>query len=404
MRCALVAVALFLAPLTVLAQGDEARLVWDHALDQDATAHLVIRDADGAQVLVLQNAVDRDAREETITLPPLPRAAATLQAGLSAGGRVVMQSQMRSISNRSANGLELHLEEQLALGFQDRWVCEDGITVRTTRKPEGIALHIGGVTKLFQDDPAQAGQFRTDDGQEWRQGADLATLTRPDLGAIDCTPSLFRPILPLEARGHADIWRVSIDPDQTRIELPDREAETVATADLISLAPRDGTISFESSLLRLQLKDARCRLDQIDMPFPFSAQLAHDAEGSWPTGCAGSPLRLIDKGRWAVTSIFGQILGPVGEAAAPEMTLQIIGQEVAGRGTCNRYVGTIGIDGDQLRISDLGTTRLACPLNKQHLELRFLDALEVATGFDLSRDNMLVLRAGPIPVLTAHRR
>lgn len=404
MRCALVAVALFLAPLTVFAQGDEARLVWQHSLEQDATAHVVVRDADGAQVLALQNAITSDAREETVTLPPLPRAATTLQAGISAGGHVVLQSQVRPISNRSVNGLELRLEEQLALGFFDLWVCADGTTVRTTRQPEGIALDIRGHETLLQDDPAQPGQFRDNNGQEWQIGVDQATLIRPDLSATDCTPSLFRPILPFEARGHGDVWRVNIGLEETRLELPDLENETIATSDIDSLAPRDGEIRFESPRLALRLQDARCRLDQIDMPFPFRAMLVHDEVDTLPTGCAGSPLRLIDEGLWVVTSIFGQMLGPVGQAMAPELTLQINGQEVAGRGTCNRYVGTIGIDAGQLRISDLGTTRLACDLNKQHLELRFLDALEVTTGFDLSRDNMLILRAGPIPVLTAHRR
>jgi hypothetical protein len=37
------------------------------------------------------------------------------------------------------------------------------------------------------------------------------------------------------------------------------------------------------------------------------------------------------------------------------------------------------------------------------MERRFLDALEIATGFDLWRDGTLSLRAGPIVVLTATR-
>ncbi len=404
MRCVLIAVALFFAPLAALAQGDEARLIWEHGIGQDATAQLVIRDADGAQLLVLQHSVEADTRQDTITLPPLPRAATTAQAGIVANGRVVMQSQLRPISNRSANGLELRLEENLALGFHGFWVCEDGTALRTTQQPDAIAMHINGTKTLFHDDPAHPGQASANDGQKWQVSADVATLIRPDLGALDCQPSLFRPILPLEARAHLDRWRVNIGLDETRLALPDREIETFATSDLSPLAPRDGEIRFETSRLTLRLQDARCRLEHIDMPFPLTAQLALDDADALLGGCAGSPLQLIDEGRWVVTSIFGHTLRPVGDSPAPEMTLQIAGQEVAGRGTCNRYVGTIGIEEGRLGISDLGTTRLACPLNKQHLELRFLDALEVTTGFDLSHDDILVLRAGPIPALTARRR
>lgn len=88
----------------------------------------------------------------------------------------------------------------------------------------------------------------------------------------------------------------------------------------------------------------------------------------------------------------------------PDLTLEVANGQISGRLACNLYVGQVAIVDGALSLSDLGTTRLACPTAKRNLELRLLDALEHADGFDIGNKGELILRSGSVTTLTASRR
>ena len=64
---------------------------------------------------------------------------------------------------------------------------------------------------------------------------------------------------------------------------------------------------------------------------------------------------------------------------------------VAGSGGCNRYFGSVAIDGDRITFSEIGSTRMACEPAIMGQEDRFFAALGEAARFEKSGDSKLVI-------------
>lgn len=389
-------------PYAAHAQVGTAYLSWDEGARATTEALVVIRDIEGAHILTLRNDVEEGAQSLTLEMPPLPRAANSIQAGLIDEGRVVRQSLLIPVSDRAANGPELQLRASLALGFHDIWHCDDGLTYELTEANGTLHLQHPAGEWLLRPDDAEQELFRSEDGTSLRFTGNDAELTKSGGEETPCQPGLFRPLLPLESLGRDQSWRIMIGAQEALIDLPGLEAEAIRESGLTAAAWRDGQITIRGGDLRFTLTSQRCSLDARGVIYPFSASMVHGELSVSSEGCGGSPLRLIDGASWYVDSIFGIPLA-TDKAEKPPMTLQIAEAQISGRGTCNRYVGSAQVEMGQLTFTDLGTTRLACPIHRQNLELRFLDALEVTTGFDLTADGRLILLAGNIPVLTAFR-
>ncbi|MGB7931763.1 MAG: META domain-containing protein [Gammaproteobacteria bacterium] len=71
-------------------------------------------------------------------------------------------------------------------------------------------------------------------------------------------------------------------------------------------------------------------------------------------------------------------------APQPEITLVFDGDRISGKSACNRYFAGVK-EGDELpgdmRISEIGGTRMACPDEVMNLEKRYLDALGKVTRY-----------------------
>ena len=50
--------------------------------------------------------------------------------------------------------------------------------------------------------------------------------------------------------------------------------------------------------------------------------------------------------------------------------------KVSGRGSCNRFFGTAQVQGGQIKLGPLGTTRMACPEAVMDQERRYLEQLQ----------------------------
>ncbi|MFU8897918.1 MAG: META domain-containing protein [Roseinatronobacter sp.] len=395
----------FLSIISLLASPALSRegavtLTWAEAVAEGAEALLLIRTEDGVNSVSLRSPVSDGSTTLAMDLPPLPRTAQTMQAGLIVDGSVVLQSAIAHIADRTAPDLRLALHPNLAIGFSDLWDCEDGQVVGVTRQGDTLDMLRAGVTTTLSGQPDEAALFVADDGSALRFDGNQAELALSGQPAILCRPTLFRPVLPVTATGPAREWRIELGLETAMIDLPGLEDETLSSAGLSLFAPRSGFIDIRATSLSLRLTQARCILSENGLIYPIAAELALLASDTTLAGCAGSPLDLLSGGSWYVTSIFGINL----VTNRQDLTLQISDGQISGRGTCNRYVGRAQIDSGRLAFRELGTTRLACAANLRNLELRFLDALEAADGFDLSRDGMLILRAGHMPILTAIRR
>lgn len=65
-------------------------------------------------------------------------------------------------------------------------------------------------------------------------------------------------------------------------------------------------------------------------------------------------------------------------------------KKVNGRGGCNRFFGNYEMDGDKLKFSPLGATRMACP--DLQLETEFFKALETVDTYSI-KDGLLSLKS-----------
>ena len=403
MRLSCAALLMCLVALPALSREGAVTITWSEGAAAGSEALLLIRNEEGVNSVSLRSRVEAGSTAVQIDLPPLPRTAQTLQAGLIEDGSVILQSAIVQIANRTAPDLGLALRQSLAIGFSNLWECGDGQVIRVIDHDDGLELRHAGTTTLLSAQPDDMMTFMGDDGSEMSLEANQAMLTLSGQPPTDCHPTLFRPILPMEAVGEGGAWRMELGLEAALIDLPGLEDETLSSAGLSISAPRNGMIDISATSLSLRLTEGRCRLPDSGLIYPVAAELTLRATNTISTGCAGSAIDLLSGRSWYVTSMFGINLAGNSKEAR-DITLQISDGQVSGRGTCNRYVGRAQVEDGQLAFRELGTTRLACPANLRNLELRFLDALEAASGFDISRDGMLILRAGHMPILTAIRR
>lgn len=102
----------------------------------------------------------------------------------------------------------------------------------------------------------------------------------------------------------------------------------------------------------------------------------------------GSPPRDLIVREWVVESIDGR---GVVDNSRTTLTFDPQGQ-VAGRAGCNRYTGSYRVQGAQLSVGDVATTRMVCVPALMDQETRFLKLLDQVRAFQLQRDGSLVLR------------
>lgn len=78
----------------------------------------------------------------------------------------------------------------------------------------------------------------------------------------------------------------------------------------------------------------------------------------------------------------------------PAATLVVESRErVSGHAGCNRYVGRVGLEGGNIVISQVGSTRMACAAALMEQEQRFLAVLQAVAYWE-RRDEVLLLLDG----------
>lgn len=68
---------------------------------------------------------------------------------------------------------------------------------------------------------------------------------------------------------------------------------------------------------------------------------------------------------------------------------------VAGRGSCNRFTGSVTIEGARLSFTPLATTMMACPPAVMEQERTYLAALQAADRFEVSGEGPWLYIHGP---------
>jgi heat shock protein HslJ len=382
--------------LTGMAQARDLTfaLTWDAGLPGEVVG--VLRHSDGTILHSQRQFVSGDQTAITLEFTDLPRQAHSIQAALMDGTRLHAQTPVLPLEARSAR-MEAALSPVLALGFTATFDCADVWgAVDWVEADQTARLRSQSGTKLDLQ-PAENGWTGPDGAIIQRRGTQL-NVTWPDQRALTCPALPVPPLLPTVAQAPFDRWTIALGPTEASISLPEG---TLPIGTLVSPVDagqlQGGVVVFRSDQFELRLSQGACgRADHL-VPYPLQAELSLPDAPEGQAGCAGSPLTLLAGREWRVTSVLGQALGP-------EMTIAVAGADVSGRGSCNRYLARLGIEAGRLRVTELGTTRVGCPISARNQEMRFLDALEGADGFSIGANGVLVLRTGAMPVLTAERK
>ncbi len=77
--------------------------------------------------------------------------------------------------------------------------------------------------------------------------------------------------------------------------------------------------------------------------------------------------------------------------------------KVSGHATCNRYQATYEVSGKSLVISNIVSTRMACPDALMDQESNFLELLQAAVSYEFSEDGALVIKTKEGRTLLARR-
>ena len=103
--------------------------------------------------------------------------------------------------------------------------------------------------------------------------------------------------------------------------------------------------------------------------------------------CEPAGALILQAGEWVVEDING---GGIIDRSRVTLNFGNDGR-VSGRASCNNYVGAYEVQGRNLTVSQLATTRKACAPSLNQQETRFVQSLEQASRFRLDETGALVL-------------
>ncbi len=93
---------------------------------------------------------------------------------------------------------------------------------------------------------------------------------------------------------------------------------------------------------------------------------------------------------WNLTELQGS--API-DGTSIDLTITEDG--VSGTSGCNRYMGPVTVDGNQLTLGpDLASTMMACAEDVMAQETEYLEALSSVTTYEISGDELLLMDSG----------
>lgn len=205
------------------------------------------------------------------------------------------------------------------------------------------------------------------------QGAAAAPASRPEF----------------QARGHEPGWDLRIDGGQLTLVM-DYGATTLRIRrpepQKIDRGERYAG-NADGQVLIVTVLDRVCEDEATGIPHPKTVEITLDEQPL--RGCGGDPAVLLQGGRWVVDEL-------VGAAPADGTSISFTFGEngrISGAASCNQMNGNYAVGGEGLVISELVTTRRACPAPVMEQEQAVLTLLQGVRGFRLTPNGFLVLEA-----------
>ena len=135
----------------------------------------------------------------------------------------------------------------------------------------------------------------------------------------------------------------------------------------------------------------------ISVFFLFSCSNTTTLQNNSTTG-TGNTVKLKDivDTSWKLTAISGEKITPK-MADGKEtgiITLDITADKISGSAGVNRYFGSYKLNGKNISIDGMGSTRMMGPQDLMEREYKYLALLGDVTGFEFKDNNTLVLKSG----------
>jgi heat shock protein HslJ len=164
----------------------------------------------------------------------------------------------------------------------------------------------------------------------------------------------------------------------------------IRTGDTLTLVEEG--IGHPAEIVRLAERELALRIHSpgppLDITFVPAVAAMTDSARPAPSGA-------LTGSTWVLEDIGGA--GVIDDARA---TLEFPEPgKVSGRGSCNRFFGTVEQNGDRLHLRPLGTTRMACPEAVMDQEKRYLDRLQAAERFEVEGTTLRIYAGGDTPAL-----
>ena len=127
--------------------------------------------------------------------------------------------------------------------------------------------------------------------------------------------------------------------------------------------------------------------------------------GLFVTGCQAMRARSEETLKLAGTSWLAEDIDGRGVIDNLQSTLRFeTSERVSGIAGCNRFFGSVTVDGDAISFGALGATRMACPPAIMDQEDRFLKALANARRFETKGGLLYVFGDEALPLLRFKRK
>jgi heat shock protein HslJ len=152
------------------------------------------------------------------------------------------------------------------------------------------------------------------------------------------------------------------------------------------------------------LADKACSDQMSDVVHPVAARVSFP-DGRFFAGCcrmaasgAGSAATALEGTVWQLDRLPGPAAGALRSAEQP-ITIRLEGGRVSGSSGCNRLVGSYTVEGNVVRLSQLGGTMMACPEPAASLETAFRAALAGPLRYAVEGDRLTLTPASGGPLV-----
>jgi len=111
------------------------------------------------------------------------------------------------------------------------------------------------------------------------------------------------------------------------------------------------------------------------------------------------PLPPIDHTTWYLRQVAGSGVPLIDVPSEVVATLAIDGDQAYGSGGCNRWFGTVAVDGTSIAFSGIGSTMMYCGEPAMGFETQFLGFLPEVRTWVMVEDHLQLLGEGDVPLL-----